>query len=81
MDLLSAQQQTEFDRVSIEDRLRPSGDQTPAQARAFAVSSFRRACEFDGIDVPSDEAVEAAIDAAQAAAKTGRRRAMRRRRR
>jgi hypothetical protein len=40
----------------------PSGEQMPQQARNFAADSFRAACEFDGIGVPSIEDVLAALD-------------------
>jgi hypothetical protein len=43
------------------DDPRPTGDQTVEQARAFAIESFRRFCAFDGLPVPSMEAVEAEI--------------------
>jgi hypothetical protein len=68
-DRLTPEQQAAFDGgPPIERRLRPSGEQTPDQARNFAVASFRNVCDFDGIGVPSVVAVEAAIDAALAAA-------------
>lgn len=41
---------------------KPREGQTEEQARAFAVLSFQQACQFDGIEVPSDEAVLAALD-------------------
>jgi hypothetical protein len=44
------------------DELRPSGDQTAEQARAFAIESFRHICAFEGLPVPSVEAVEAEIE-------------------
>jgi hypothetical protein len=67
-DRLTPEQQAAFDDgPSIDRRLRPSGDQTPLQARNFAVDDFRVCCSFDGIPVPSVEAVEAAIAAAEAA--------------
>ena len=66
-DRLTPEQQAAFDYgPPIERRLRPSGEQTAEQARNFAVYSFRYACDFDGIGVPSVEAVAAAIDVAQA---------------
>jgi hypothetical protein len=68
-DRLTPEQQAAFDEgPPIERRLRPSGQQTSEQARNFAVYSFRNACEFDGIDVPSEAAVEAALERAQASA-------------
>jgi hypothetical protein len=70
-DRLTPEQQAAFDDgPPIEQRLRPSGEQTRDQARNFAVYSFRHACDFDGIGAPAEEAVEAAIDAALAAAPT-----------
>jgi hypothetical protein len=63
---LTPEQQALFDSVSVPERLRPSGDQTPEQARNFTVASFRYACDFDGIGVPSVEDVEAALDAGSA---------------
>jgi hypothetical protein len=64
-DRLTREQQAAFDDgPPIDRRLCPSGEQTPEQARRFAVDSFRHACAFDGIDLPSEEAVEAAIDTA-----------------
>jgi hypothetical protein len=44
------------------DDLRPSGDQTTEQARAFAIESFRHTCALDGLPVPSVGAVEAEIE-------------------
>lgn len=35
-----------------------SGSQTPAQAQSFAIESFKRACGFDGIPIPSDEVIQ-----------------------
>jgi hypothetical protein len=67
-DRLTAEQQAAFDDgPPIEKRLHPSGEQTPTQARNFAVDSFRYACDFDGIGAPSVKAVEAAIAAAESA--------------
>jgi hypothetical protein len=44
------------------DDPQPTGDQTMDQARAFAIESFRRFCAFDGLPVPSPEAVRAEMD-------------------
>jgi hypothetical protein len=70
-DRLTPTQQTALDEVPVEGRLRPSGDQTPAQARNFAVDSFIAFCDFEGIGTPSAQAVEAAVDAALAAGTAG----------
>jgi hypothetical protein len=62
---LTPDQQAAFDGgPAIDRRLQSSGKQTPTQARNFAIHDFRVRCDFDGRDVPSVEAVEAAIDAA-----------------
>ena len=42
--------------------LRPSGDQTAEQARAFAIDSFCHLCSLDGLPIPSVAAVEAEIE-------------------
>jgi hypothetical protein len=68
---LTPEQQAAFEAAPVSVRLPPSGDQSPEQARNLAVDSFRAVCELDGIGVPSDAAVEAAIDAAVPAAGRG----------
>lgn len=47
---------------SAMDEVRPCGDQTAEQARAFAIESFRHMCAFDGLPIPSVAAVEAEIE-------------------
>jgi hypothetical protein len=61
-DGLTAEQRELWDRVRGNHPPVPSGDQTPGQALSVAVASFRAACEFEGIPVPSDEAVRAEFD-------------------
>jgi hypothetical protein len=63
---LTPEQQAAFDRVPVGVRLRPSGDQTLEQARNLAIDTFIAACDFDGIGIPSEAAVEAAITDATA---------------
>lgn len=63
-DRLTPEQQESFDRIPVDVRLQPSGDQTAEQARNLAIASFRQASQFDGISVPSEAAVQNAIDAA-----------------
>ncbi len=41
----------------------PSGDQTLEQAIHFRVSGFQRACDFEGVEPPSRESVEARMRA------------------
>jgi hypothetical protein len=48
-------------KLARPDLAEPSGEQTPEQARNFAVWMFGWVCSFDGIGVPSDEAIEAEI--------------------
>jgi hypothetical protein len=63
-DRLTPEQQKSFDRIPVDVRLQPSGEQTAEQARNLAIASFRQASQFDGIGVPSEVAVQNAIDAA-----------------
>ena len=39
----------------------PSGDQTKAQAVNMAVAGFQRACDFMGVEAPSEEDIRAKI--------------------
>jgi hypothetical protein len=41
--------------------VRATGDQTHAQAVELAVAGFRAACQFEGIPVPSGDAVRVAL--------------------
>ena len=40
---------------------KPSGDQTPEQARHFAISSFEDACQWDGLGAPDRAAIDAEL--------------------
>jgi hypothetical protein len=60
-DYLTDERLVAFNEAGF-DNVEPSGDQTPEQARHFAVLSFQEACRLDGIGVPSAEDVFAEME-------------------
>jgi hypothetical protein len=58
---LTSDQQALF--VLLDMRAKPSGDQTPEQARNLAVDSFVHACALEGLRRPSERAVREALRA------------------
>lgn len=58
---LTDEQREFYDSLGGDRRPRASGDQTPEQARNAFAFGFAAACQFEGIDPPSKEAVLAEL--------------------